>query len=67
MLPYRMLFSWLKNWYITSIAIYIVADEEDHRGGTGSWESDVTDTAFGRKGRSIVRQFGTNSLKEGAV
>jgi hypothetical protein len=30
-----------------------VAVEEDHRGGTVSQESDVTDSAFGRKGTAM--------------
>jgi hypothetical protein len=32
-----------------------VAVGEDHRGGTVSQESDVTDTAFGRKGTAMHR------------
>jgi hypothetical protein len=30
-----------------------VAVEEDHRGGTVSQESDITDTAFGKKGTAM--------------
>jgi hypothetical protein len=36
--------------------IYIVAVGEDHRGGTVSQKSDVTDTALGRKGTAMYRR-----------
>jgi hypothetical protein len=43
-----------------------VAVGEDHRGGTVSQESDVTDS-HRKERRCAVTLFGTNSLKEGAV
>jgi hypothetical protein len=43
------------NKYNFCTTINIVAVEEDHHGGTASEESDVTDTALGRKRNGDVQ------------